>query len=278
VVRKIETSPSWASPLGSGKSLHFDLRASDDEQLDAIVEARPRYLSTYPSNLSRLLDRLEETKRRVEGLDKIVLSSEPISDELMARAESLTGAKVLRTYSASEVGLIAYEDPEGSELLVASENVYLEILREDGTKAAPGELGRVVVTTLHDLLRPLVRYAIGDYAALTTGKDGRPRIAKIAGRERSMIRLADGRRVWPYFRFELLGDERPFSSWQLRQKADLSLVVSIIPRAGYDASSRTAIERVVREALPDLPLEILVVKELPRAPNGKFLEVLSDAE
>ena len=46
---------------------------------------------------------------------------------------------------------------------VAAESVLLEVVDETG-RLRPGEIGRVVVTPLHNFAMPLIRCAIGDYA------------------------------------------------------------------------------------------------------------------
>src|SRR5690606_7290 len=99
-----------------------------------------------------------------------------------------------------ETGLLAPQVETASSYLVQSESAIVEVLREDGSPCEPGEIGRVVVTTLQDLLRPLVRYEVGDYAELGSPPEpgserlaGFPRLRRIVGRQRSMVRLPDGR-------------------------------------------------------------------------------------
>ena len=67
-------------------------------------------------------------------------------------------------YSSQEVGYIALQCPENESYHIQAENVLVEILDDDGLPCEPGEVGRVVVTALHNLATPLLRYDIGDYA------------------------------------------------------------------------------------------------------------------
>jgi phenylacetate-CoA ligase len=78
----------------------------------------------------------------------------------------------------------------------------VEILDDQGKPCAPGEIGRVVVTTLHNFAMPLIRYALSDYAEVGEPCDcgrGLPVLTRILGRSRNMFALPDGRRFWPSF-------------------------------------------------------------------------------
>jgi hypothetical protein len=48
---------------------------------------------------------------------------------------------------------------------VCAESFFVELLDEAGEPAPQGELGRVVLTSLHNFAMPLIRYDIGDLAA-----------------------------------------------------------------------------------------------------------------
>jgi phenylacetate-CoA ligase len=103
-------------------------------------------------------------------------------------------------YSAREVGYIALQCPEHEHYHVQSEGVFVEVLDDDGAPCGPGEVGRVLVTPLHNLGMPLIRYDIGDY--VETGEPcpcgrGLPVIRRIIGRTQNMLVLPSGERRWP---------------------------------------------------------------------------------
>ena len=105
-------------------------------------------------------------------------------------------------YSSQEFGYIALQCPDAHTYHVQSEAVYVEILDGPGGPCRPGEVGRVVISTLHNYATPLLRYEMGDYAE--TGGDcvcGRtlPVLNRIVGRERNMWIMPNGQRMWPVF-------------------------------------------------------------------------------
>ena len=66
------------------------------------------------------------------------------------------------------------------------DGVYVEVLRPDGSPARAGEVGMVVVTDLVNRAMPIIRYQVGDTAALASGQcrcgRGLPLLDSIAGR------------------------------------------------------------------------------------------------
>ena len=209
--------------MGKGEALALTLNTSTHEQLTWLCQVEAPYLSTYPSNLQALLQLSTETGLRPQGMSHVVLPSEPVSPELTQLAEKVWNCACLATYSANEVGLIASAIPGATEGYdVAAENVYVELLHEDGSPCEEGDVGRIVLTTLQDLRRPLLRYAIGDYGQWVPGDPTDPiclpRLRCIFGRERTMIRLGDGHRIWPHFEFAGLIEQGGIRRWQLVQK------------------------------------------------------------
>lgn len=276
----------WAEPLGRGLGLTLDLKADTHDQLTWIERKRPAYLVTYPSNLLALLKASEGRGERFSFLRAVALSSEPVSQELVELCRRSWGALCLATYSANEVGFLATQVPDEDGYLVQSENAIVEVLRDDGSPCEPGEVGRVVVTTLHDLLRPLVRYEVGDYAEVgpipeQTGdrpRRGFPRLRRIVGRERTMIRLPDGRRIWPFFEFAPLIEMGALAQWQLVQRRDGSLLVRLVAKRTLSEDEEARIRGVVEEALPGLRPELSYVPSIERTARGKYLEVVSERD
>ena len=81
---------------------------------------------------------------------------------------SAFGAEIADTYGAQEAGHIAAQCPDCGDYHLSADASVIEILRDDGSPAAAGETGRVIVTPLHNYAMPLVRYELGDYAEVGT--------------------------------------------------------------------------------------------------------------
>jgi phenylacetate-CoA ligase len=184
-------------------------------------------------------------------------------------------------YSSEEIGVIAFQCEEG-RYHVQAENLLLEILDADGEPLPPGQIGRVVITTLHNLAMPLIRYELGDYAALGGACPcGRslPVLDRIVGRRRNMIRLPDGTEHWPSFPESRWAGIAPIRQLQAIQRTLETVALKVV------ASRPLTPDEIVRlqQAFADMlcfPHRIVVdqVAEIPRQANNKFEDFLSELD
>src|SRR6185437_16003324 len=160
----------------------------------------PHYLLSYPSNSRALARYAQREKIRLPGLRAVHTYGEPLTPDVREACREAWGVPAIDVYSCEELGFVALQCPRHEHYHVQSESVLVEILDEDGLPARPGEIGRVVLTSLHNFAMPLIRYAIGDYAEVGApcpcGR-GLPVIERLLGRRRNMVTLPDGRRAWP---------------------------------------------------------------------------------
>jgi phenylacetate-CoA ligase len=180
---------------------HFILASPDlRDKLDAICGLDPIFLYTFPSYLEVLLNILLERGRSLPSLKKLFTGAEVLEDSLRQRARELLRVEIAENYGSTEA-FLAWQCPAGGFHLNA-EHVLVEIVDEHGCAVMPGEIGRVLVTTLENRLAPLVRYEIGDYAVAASGtcSCGRtlPLIGKVVGRGINLFSLGDGRLISPW--------------------------------------------------------------------------------
>jgi phenylacetate-CoA ligase len=103
--------------------------------------------------------------------------------------EAWHGAHVIDHYGMTEVGPVAYQTPERSDLLhILEESYYAEIVApETGQPVKPGEVGELVLTTLGRTASPLLRYRTGDLVRRATKVPGFALAGGIVGRADDMI-------------------------------------------------------------------------------------------
>lgn len=186
--------------LPRGNTVLFDIRHTIQEQLQWLVQQQPDYLVSYPSNLAALAELSIATSTRLKGLRSISTLGEILTSKHRELFRQAWGVEAHDIYSSEEIGFMAVQCPTGEHYHVQSEHALLEVLDENGDPCRPGEVGRVVVTTLNNFAKPLIRYVIGDYAevgpACSCGR-GLPVINRVIGRVRNMFVRPDGQAFWP---------------------------------------------------------------------------------
>lgn len=270
--------PDWGPPVNlvfaSGPSVGLNLRRVPvDRQLDWLAEQQPEYLLSMPSNLRALTAAARARGRKLPSLREVRAFGEPVSDELREAASAAWGVPVTDSYSASEVGVMATQCPQATALHVHAETMLVEVLDEAGRPCAPGAIGRIVVTPLHNFAMPLIRYQINDHAEVggpcPCGR-GLPVLRRIVGRSRNLMTGPDGRRYWPSF---------PASNWmhignirqlQLVQTESERIEVTLAAEP-LGAAQERALDAALHETLPyPCRLDFCYVDSIPAAPSGKY--------
>ncbi|MCU0936218.1 MAG: phenylacetate--CoA ligase family protein [Gammaproteobacteria bacterium] len=278
-------TPHWGYPIGlmceTGPAAVLSVRTSTvDQQLEWLGRVEPEVLMTYPSIAEELARACADSGRGVPSLREVRLFGEAVDDATRATLARAWPVRVTDLYSANEVGYIALQCPTGSHYHVQAEGVLVEVLDDAGRRCAPGEVGRVVVTALHNFATPLIRYEIGDYAEVgepcACGR-GLPVLRRILGRARNVLVLPSGERKWPTFGWAEFAQIAPVTQFQVVQMALDHIDVRVVsprPLAGTEE------ERLRGHVLEHLghPFRLTVtrVERIARSPTGKFEDFLSE--
>ncbi|MBN2332250.1 MAG: phenylacetate--CoA ligase family protein [Deltaproteobacteria bacterium] len=274
---------SWGAPTAilfkAGPSCILDIKTPLDEQAAWLVREQPDYLLTHPTNAHALAHHFKQSSERLHNLKEVRTLAETLTAETVALCKEVWGVEVTDMYSTKEVGYIALQCPEQRTYHVQAENVLVEILREDGTPCRPGEVGKVVITSLHNYASPIIRYDIGDYAEVGTpcacGR-GLPVINKIMGRVRNILTLPSGIKHWPVFNYPGLEAVVPFRQIQVLQHTPDSLEVRLVVEKKVSHDQEKQMKTIIQDAL-HFPFAVTFSyhDEIPRTRGGKFEEFIS---
>ncbi|WP_370203160.1 acyl-CoA synthetase, partial [Salipiger bermudensis] len=154
------SSPAWGhglwhgtlAPLAMGVSTgtfsgKFDpvrlLKALQDFGITNLTAAATHY---------RMMRNSGQAERFTYNFDKLSFTGEPIDSETAAYVERVFGTKVRSMYGTTEIGVIIANYPGAEDLEVrdgamgkAVPGVEVEVQRDDGSPAAPGETGELMV-------------------------------------------------------------------------------------------------------------------------------------
>lgn len=256
-------------------SMHgCDIRVSPGEQLEWLNQVAPATLLVYPSVLRELLR--HPASRRPDSLVELRCFGEVVDTSLRREALERWGLRITDSYSSREIGYIGLQCPEYEHFHVMSEVVRVEVLDADGSPCAPGQIGQVVVTQLHNFAQPFIRYAIGDFAqvgdACPCGR-GLPVLHRVTGRSRNCIVRPDGARIFPSLVFNSL--VRQLRQFQLVQHARDDFELRYVASEAFDARMQDEARGVLRRGLGfDVPVRFSRVDAIARGPGGKFEDVI----
>lgn len=277
--------PTWGPPASllfeTGSSHALAVRAGVARQFEWLQSVDPDYLLVFPSNLAALLDQFEQRGLRLPRLRQIRTINETLTPAIRASARRVLGADIADTYSSGEAGIVAVQCPQSGLYHVMAESLIVEVLDEQGEACGPGQVGRVVVTDLHNFATPLIRYDLGDYAEMAgpcpCGR-GLPALKRIAGRRRNMVRLPDGRSLWPSIGGPRYSEIAPIRQFQFIQRERETIEVRLVSAAPLTADQEGRIGDLIRKAL-DFSFKLQFTyfpEQIPRGPGGKFEEFMCE--
>lgn len=125
---------------------------------------RPALLAGPLPALSELAAFCSREGIRLRPPRAVVSFGEPLDAERRRAVGEAFGAPVYARYQRPEFSAVAMECSQHGGLHVFADMFYVEVLRESGRAALPGESGELVVTGLTGRYMPLIRYRTGDSA------------------------------------------------------------------------------------------------------------------
>ena len=276
----VEDEASWLGALGPlvdggrGRRLQF-FRPDWAQVWSEIRQAPIGYLSISPSALEALLQHASPDDLVGAGTKMLVLVAEPLDLDIRRRFAEL-GVPARETYSCEEVGPIAFECERCvGHFHVATSNVIVETIDEQGLAIDGAPVGAVLLTHLHSYATPLIRYEVGDLASLAgrcpCGHDG-PTLSNIVGRSKGLLKHPDGRLI----RFHVWAGDLAaivaFDDFRIRQTAPATLVVEIGGRGSLTPDETAAIVAMIRShAGDDFAVDARAVDKIDWGPGRKRL-------
>lgn len=252
------------------------------------VEAHARWLSqvkaplfsTVPQVLDGMLDCYESGAVEPPRLDTVFTFAETVSPELRARTRSILGVEIADRYSCEEAGPIAFQCPNGEEHYhLATANVIVEILRDDGAPCAWGELGRIIISGLNNFNSPVLRYEVGDIGALDPscpcGYQG-PVLSRLLGRKRFLIRLPSGERKYVGTPSSFWRETVPVRERRIVQYEPDRITIEVANDRPLLQEQRQAIIDLMRhEISPEIEFDVVELDRIDWGPTYKRQDVVS---
>jgi phenylacetate-CoA ligase len=260
----------------------WDIDAQQVEDIWRRVEtSRPAFIFGYTSTLATMADLL---LRRGLSLSRplrgVIATAETLSPPRRRLIEEYFRAPITNRYGLREFGWFSAQScavsPE--QFHVNTELVMCEILRPDGSPAADGEIGRIVLTDLWNYARPFIRYDTGDLAARLEGScscgRGFPLLGPIDGRTAECLNTSDNRVIRPgslaYYLFVYNRHSDYVRHYQIIQEGSQRVTLLVVPGDGWNEVTATRLRDDMSRLLgPGMEASVRAVAEIPPEQSGK---------
>ncbi len=263
----------------------FDL--SDKVLEDVLLQfgrKRFNYINGYTSSIVLFAKFLQRKKIVLTSvcptLKCCVVTSEMLFENDKILLETQFGVPVVNEYGASELDLIAFQNPQ-DEWQVNTETLYVEILDEHNNVLPNGEEGRVVITSLYNKAHPFIRYDIGDIGILdeqsTTKK---PLLKKLIGRTNDVALLPSGKKspglTFYYVTKSIIEDDGNVKEFVIKQTKIDTFDIEYVSEKTLTVAQIQAIEKAITTYLESgLIFNFLRRETLERSKSGKLKQFVS---
>ena len=196
--------------------------------------------------------------------------------------ERVFGTKVHETYGSAE-GLMMGAQKDLDHMYLMNQNVFFELVDDDGNDVKEGEMGHVIVTSLNAYAMPLIRYRIGDLARMLPRDQypvkrslDYPIIEKVIGRDTDLVRTPAGR-VLVVHSFTGIFEHIPeISQFRITQEKLSGIKVEFVPGEGYHDQLLDRIREKLDENIRE-PFEVDFIErdQIPPSASGKPQLIIS---
>jgi phenylacetate-CoA ligase len=207
-----------------------------------IKRVRPMLLVGYLEGVRALAEYTQEHGNDTSSLRAISVTASVMIPGQRRYVEEVLGAPVFDTYRTAEIPWIAAECTAHSGLHVQSDRRRVDVVDPSGRPTS--EVGELLVTDFDNRVFPLIRYAIGDRAAVVGGPCpcGRSlaRISAIDGRIADALRTPSGRTVSGGLGGLFNNAAGAVRQFQVHQAADFGVVIRYVPAGDLGAAEDAA--------------------------------------
>ncbi len=225
--------------------------------------AQPPILMGYAAKLAELAREQRAGRLRL-GPRSVISNSEALGpDERTAISEAF-GVPVIDLFVSTE-GLVGHTGPGDVVFTFASDTCIAECVDDQGHPVPDGiASAKVLVTNLHNLTQPLIRYELTDRFTPVRPTDGGLLRARVDGRADDLFRYATVS-VHPFVIGAVLARALAIREFQVRQTEAGAEITAVADRDFDVAAVTAAVEDALRQAgLPGPQVSLRRVEALDR--------------
>ena len=209
-----------------------------------------------------------------------MVTSEMLFENDKLLLEKQFGIPIVNEYGASELDLIAFQNPN-LEWQVNAETLLVEILDNDNQPVLNGSSGRIVITSLFNKAHPFIRYEIGDIGILDVKSTlQKPILKKLIGRTNDIAILPSGKKspglTFYYVTKSIIEDDGNVKEFVIKQTKINSFEIEYVSETALTLEQTKKIELAIELYLePHLHFKFIRRKQLERSSRGKLKQFKS---
>lgn len=252
--------------------------------IQTINSFRPKQILAYVESIFELARFVEREGLEVHSPAAIMTSAGTLHDDIRQTLERVFRAPVFNRYGSREVGDVACNYIDSTRLYI-SPTQYVEVLDEDGSLTAPGEVGEIVITQLHNYAMPLIRYRIGDLAVVAEDEQTQglawPALKSVTGRVTDTFYTKSGAQVYGEYFTHLFYFKDWVRKFQVVQETLEHIHIKLVPRTSDNFQIAALqpeldeIKRDIKVVMGECHVTYEIVEDIPPTPSGKYRYTLS---
>ncbi|OXA94448.1 phenylacetate--CoA ligase family protein [Flavobacterium hercynium] len=242
------------------------------------------YINGYTSSIVLFAKYLEQNnlilKEICPSLKACFVTSEMLFESDKKLLEKQFGIPIINEYGASELDLIAFENPKG-EWQINAETLFVEILDENNQVLPYGKEGRIVITSLFNKANPFIRYDIGDIGILDEKSTlQKPILKKLVGRTNDVALLPSGKKspglTFYYVTKSIIEDDGNVKEFIIKQTKLDTFEIEYVSMTALNSEQIQKIEQAIALYLePNLHFTFTRKMVLERTNRGKLKQFKS---
>jgi phenylacetate-CoA ligase len=242
------------------------------------------YINGYTSPIVQFAKYLKRERVILKSvcptLKVCIVTSEMLFDEDKTLLETQFGVPVVNEYGASELDLIAFQNPD-DQWLVNHETLYVEILDDHDNILPYGQEGRIVITSLYNKAHPFIRYDIGDIGILSEDSTlQKPILKKLIGRTNDIARLPSGKTAagltFYYITKSVIENDGNVSEFVIEQSELDAFKIKYVSKNALSYDEKETISNAMIQYLePGISITFERVVKLDRSKSGKLKQFAS---
>jgi phenylacetate-CoA ligase len=270
----VRTTAFFPSRLRVDRQL-LSLYDPPQENVDRINDFRPDVVFTYGSYAEALFKCVDESRRSFHRPKVVVYTGDGVNASTKHRVLQKLGVPIVGVYECIEAPAIGFECGHGTGLHLNIDLYPVRILRPDGSTAADGGPGEVVISNLVNRASVLLNYRVGDIAAWTAEPCpcGRslPLLQDVEGRTDDWLQLPGGSQIHPQAVCQVFRGIVDLWDFQIAQQADDRFEVAVVGSEACDRKtlSERLTARLAKAVGDQATIEVRFVESIPLTPGGK---------